>query len=137
MKTFAAGRKETVKLELLPAARNGRPIIRIYAFSHDEIERLLAGVRALANGGIERLEIDQLSGVESLADCRLSLVRDENDLGVGAAGPSGSFTCRLTPDGWENVAGLIEPFSSATSGFQWLVDELDAADLLLSVTGEW
>jgi hypothetical protein len=47
------------------------------------------------------------------------------------------FDCVLTPDGWSNVEGLLEPFcESNTTGFQWLTHDGRIA-LLISPNGQW
>jgi hypothetical protein len=48
-----------------------------------------------------------------------------------------AFVCGLTESSWDNVAGLIEPFTCDAVGYQWLAGSPGELPLLLSANGEW
>jgi hypothetical protein len=51
-------------------------------------------------------------------------------------GPA-SFECGFTAGAWDNVAGLVEPFTAGGGGFQWLAGSPGEASLLLTASGQW
>jgi len=76
----------------------------------------------LANGARERIALDEESWVAPVEGCKLILRRGKRNSGIRQLG-SLNFECELTADGWNNVEGLLEPFCSATTGFQWLTNQ--------------
>jgi hypothetical protein len=126
-----------MKLEYLAAGSLDCPLIRLYDFTPAEAEQLHAAVAALASGTTERVEVHQMPFVESLAGCRLVLVRRAWDQAVVCGDKSAGFECGFTATTWDNVAGLIEPFAESASGFQWLAGVPGEAAVLLSASGQW
>jgi hypothetical protein len=59
------------------------------------------------------------------------------DQGVVHGGMAKAFECALTPDTWDNIAGLVEPFIERTEGFQWLNAGIGEAAWLFSADGRW
>jgi hypothetical protein len=125
-----------MRLEHLPDGSPDCPLIRLYDFTPAEARQLLATVAALASGTARRVEVHRLPFVEAVADCRLTLTVDPRDRAVCRRGPAG-FECGFTPDTWDNVGGLIEPFAEGAAGFQWLAGPPGEAALLLSARGDW
>jgi hypothetical protein len=124
-----------MKLDRLPNAIDDQTIVRLYAFTADEAAKLAKEINKLAEGRISRLEVHKLLDV-FCDSCTLILLVDAQDRGVVEVAPL-QFECRLTANTWDNVAGLVEPFARAATGFQWLADSLDGALLLMSATGDW
>jgi hypothetical protein len=56
---------------------------------------------------------------------------------VIAKGAPADFECGFTRRTWDNVTGLIEPFTKSAGGFQWLAGVPGEARLLLSSRGGW
>ena len=125
-----------MKLDVLPAGFEDFPLLRLYDFTPGEAERLFAAATQLAAGGGE-VEVDMLPFVETLGDCKLALRVTGWDQGITQDKKSREFICGFTTGTWDNVAGLIEPFTSGASGFQWLAGSPGQAALLLSVSGDW
>lgn len=126
-----------MKLEYLTADSPDCPLIRLYDFTPGEAGPLQAAVAALASGAVERVEVHRLPFVEAVGGCRLALVsRSWVQAVVRGTGPA-DFECGFTGNTWDNVAGLVAPFSAGAGGFQWLARLPGEAALLLSVTGEW
>jgi hypothetical protein len=126
-----------VKLEFLPDGSPDCPLIRLYDFSPAEAQRLLASVQALAEGHSMAVAVHELPGVESIGSCRLTFRVREWDQAVLRIGSPAEFECGFRPATWHNVAGLIEPFVTKQSGFQWLADVPGEASVLLSSSGLW
>jgi hypothetical protein len=78
-----------------------------------------------------------LPWIESIAGCRLALCTNAWDQAIIQVGGPADFECRLTPQSWDNIAGLIEPFANGGDRFQWLAGEPGVASLLLSSSGQW
>ena len=125
-----------MKIEYLPDGSDDCPMIRLYDFAQSEIADLFAAVTTLASSERLSVAVDELAGVETISECRLTLRSGVRDIGVVHVDARASFECGLRPEGWDNVAGLIEPFLNAASGYQWLV-MLGDARLLHSVDGQW
>lgn len=61
------------------------------------------------------------------------LTRRHHDAAI-IRGPQGNeFECGFTPDTWDNVAGLLEPFAAGNAdGYQWLAQSHGDAALMIS-----
>lgn len=125
-----------VKLDTITVGPNERPVVRLYQFDFQEVANLANGLHALASGGCEKMEVQTLPRVEAVDGTRLLLRTGTKDEGLVGLSGGVVFECVLTPEGWDTVEGLVEPFRIATKGFQWLVVS-DDAKLLLSVDGQW
>jgi hypothetical protein len=125
-----------MRLEFLSDGSDDCPLIRLYAFDCTEVARLFADLSALASREQESIAVHDLPGVESIAECRLFLRTGARDRGVVQLPGPKSFECALTPESWDNVAGLAEPFLNGNGGHQWLVTWGDAK-WLLSTDGHW
>jgi hypothetical protein len=127
-----------MKLEYLADGSPDCPLLRLYDFSAAEAVHLRAALIGLASGTAERVEVHQLPFIESVGGCRLSLVRKSWDQAVLKVGPS-AFECAFTAGTWDNIAGLVEPFTESAGGFQWLTGIPAEAALLLSASasGQW
>jgi hypothetical protein len=64
------------------------------------------------------------------------VVRSWDQSVVQLSGDS-QFECGYTAGTWDNVAGLVEPFTVSGAGFQWLAGAPGDAALLLSASGSW
>lgn len=127
-----------MKLELVAHASTSPPvIIRLFDFTPAEAQNLWYEVSRLANGINQRVAIHELPWVGPVGGCRLSLCVRTWDQAVVRMKTRTEFECGLTAGTWDNVAGLIEPFTRGAGGFQWLSGVPGEAYLLLSPTGEW
>ena len=124
-----------MKLEYLPDGSPDCPLIRLYEFDQSEVRRLKHLVESLVNGDLQIVELQNKVWIEPVGGCRLNLRRGNRDQGIRQARTL-DFECVLSPDGWSNVEGLLEPFCEETSGFQWLTHDGRIA-LLISRSGEW
>lgn len=125
-------------LEFLQDGSSDRSLLRLFDFSPAEACELQRACVDLAGGARRQFDTATLP-VMAVNHCQLMLLAGERDLGVLNNG-NNRFECVLTPETWDNVAGLVEPFCTSTSpGFQWLWGgwEQSGISLLLSNTGEW
>jgi hypothetical protein len=123
-----------MKLEFIP----DYPLIRLYAFTCEDVMRLHAKVTQLADGRADSAEVHAIPKVESVGGCLLTLKNGPKDRGVAPVSQPADLECVLRQHMWEQVAGLIEPFcrSAQLDHYQWL-DKTSEISLLLSVTGTW
>lgn len=128
-----------MKLEYLADGSPDCPVIRLYDFTPAEAGQLLTALTVLASGADERVEVHGLPFVEPIGDCRLAFVRRSRDQAVIRRPGPCEFECGFTAGTWENVAGLVEPFTEGVRGFQWLAGVPGEAAVLLSASasGEW
>jgi hypothetical protein len=125
-----------VKLEYLPDGFPDCPLIRLYEFDQSEARRLRQLIESLVSGVRQDVALQNELWVEAVGECCLNLRRGNRDQGIRQARTQ-KFECVLSPDGWTNVEGLLEPFcESQTSGFQWLTHDGRIA-LLISQSGQW
>ena len=125
-----------MRLEFLPSGSTDCPLIRLFEFTPTEAQELREAVADLAAGRVERILVHALPGVEAVNGCELVLCRRAWDQSIAQVGPM-SFECGFTVGTWENVAGLIEPFTIGGDGYQWLAGIPGEAFMLLSPSGHW
>ena len=125
-----------MKLEYLPGGSPECPLIRLYDFGQSEAKQLRKLVESLATGGRENVALHNEAWVESVGGCSLNLRRANRNQGIRQSRTL-RFECLLSPGGWSNVEGLLEPFcESETTGFQWLT-YVGKVSLLISRNGQW
>lgn len=123
-----------MKVERLTDGSPDCPLVRLFDFTPAEAESLRKGVRCLADGQRERLDLAEDCNVTSVGGFALSFVVGRRD--VGLACERGCFSWVLCPETWDNIEGLIEPFVKGSTGFQWL-SNAGATSLLISPGGTW
>jgi hypothetical protein len=125
-----------VKLEYIHGGSKDRPLIRLYEFSTAEIASLRALLQSLARGSLTSVALHELEGVKAIRSCQVTLRLGRRDEGM-RADKTDHFECVLTSMKWDNIMGLLEPFSQSNStGFQWL-DTGGPISLLISRDGRW
>jgi hypothetical protein len=125
-----------MKLEHLSDGSPECPLIRLHAFVPAEVRQLLAALQELASGAARQVELHGLPFIEAVAGCQLTLRVADWDQGMLRDAES-AFHCALTRGGWEDVAGLLEPFAEGVDGYQWLSPAGSEVGWLISVCGEW
>jgi hypothetical protein len=128
-----------MKLEYLANGSPNCPLIRLYDFTTAEAVQFHRAVQALASSAAERLDVHRLPFVQSVGDCQLEFVRQSWDGAIVRGRGCCEFECGFTAGTWDNVAGLLKPFTQGTGGFQWLAGVPGEAALLLSASasGQW
>lgn len=125
-----------MKLEYIAAGSDDCPLIRLFEFTLAEVEELRKLVRSLVSGERQSVALQNEAWAAPIGGCQLSLRRGNRDRGVRQVEPL-TFECVLSPDGWSNVEGLLDPFcDSDTTGFQWLTHD-GRVSLLISQSGKW
>lgn len=123
-----------MRLELMDRTAEG-PLMRLSAFSGLEARKLVEVFSKLATGSLPTADLHVMSFIESIDDCRMTLVASSWDQGVVET-TEGVFLWSLTSGRWDNVAGLAEAFFTPVAGhFQWL-DEM-SIPVLISQDGCW
>jgi hypothetical protein len=130
--------RNDVNLEYLPEGSEACPLLRLFNFSPAEALQLQQATVGVATQAVNEVVVNDMTGVRGIAGCRLTLKAGKRDIGVRHLGGN-SFECVLTPNTWDNVSGLIEPFCEpGQAGYQWLVNvSYSDANLLLSRDGSW
>jgi len=126
-----------MKLEFLRDGSADCPLIRLYDFSCQEAQAMHKAFAALSTGATTEVVLQQLPGIQVLSACHVRLkVGPRNRGGHIVKGPA-EIEWQLTPDGWDEVARLTEPFCEEhVNGHQWL-DRTGPVSLLLSPDGKW
>jgi hypothetical protein len=127
-----------MKLEYLPDGADMCPLVRIYEFDSAAARRLHEVFCSLAAGSIQRIRLDEILSVDGVDGCKLSFSRGTQDRGVVQLGKR-DFDVVLTGNGWEQTAGLAEPFrDNCSCGYQWLTEQASSdIELLFSPHGDW
>jgi hypothetical protein len=128
-----------MKLEYVPKGASECPLIRLFDFSAEDIKQFREAISRLASGESQRLEVHDLARMESIGNCRLTFFVQNRDQGVvkRSGNDEGSFECGFTMETWDNIEGLVEPFTNGGEGFQWLGGATGEAALLISCDGSW
>jgi hypothetical protein len=127
-----------LRLEFLPSRFPECPLLRISGDDLSACLELQQTFKRLADGGLGKACISDLPGIEAIDDCRLTAFMRGQNRGVLQVGVANAFEWFLTSAGWDNNAGLIEPFctSPASASYQWLDSPSDIA-VLFSPSGQW
>jgi hypothetical protein len=126
-----------MKIEYLAHGSPECRLVLLHDFTEEEAGQLRAAVAELASRTASAIELHKLAWVRPIGDCRLTFHAWSRDCGVNREGGTTNFHCRLTAQTWDNVEGLIEPFESRATGYQWLFGVPGEVALLLSADGEW
>jgi hypothetical protein len=126
-----------MKMEFLPDGSDDCPLIRLYEFDRAEAVWLREIFDSLANGSRQHLSLHDEPRIEAVGGCQLELRLGRREVGIPKAKRM-RFEFTLSPEGWADVASLMDPFceSEDVNGYQWL-NERGAVSLLLSPSGEW
>jgi hypothetical protein len=124
-----------MKLEYIPSALDGAPLVRLYDFNVEEARQLAAVCRGLAGGAIGRRPPNSLPWIKSVGGLVMALAVDTQDRGL-VRQADGSYVWSLRVETWDLAAGRVEPFVQGQQGFAGL-DERDSGSLLLSGDGRW
>ena len=112
-------------------------LFRLFDFTAAEALGLRTAVEALAEWKLDGVAVHELPFIEPIGGSRLILRVTMCDQSLIDSGGGRPFECRLTPGSWDNVAGLIDPFTRGAAGFQWLAGGPEDSGLLLTVDGSW
>lgn len=116
-----------MRLEYLQDLASQTPrVLLAYGDDPGGATRLRQAAEDLARGkGPQELRVDHLPGFEGVDGCSLLASVGGSDVGVAPVDDaSKTFRCILTPEAWENVADLLEPFETLMPdhGHQYLDD---------------
>jgi hypothetical protein len=127
-----------LRLDFIPTGSDDCPLLRISGSDKPACKALHDSVVQLAERATERVAIEQLPGVVSVGGCRLSVLAGSWDQGVLRCGDGPSFEWVLTPDTWDNIAGLLEPFcgDEQSGNHQWLQSAGDIR-VVITKSGDW
>jgi hypothetical protein len=130
---------QLLKLEYLQEGSSDCPLIRLYDFTIAEAAQFCNIIKQLACGNNQRIEIHDLPWVETIGKCHLTLFLQSRDQAVvrKKGKDENNFECGFTAGTWDNIKGLIEPFTKELKGFQWLAESPGEVSLLLSCDGKW
>ncbi len=123
-----------MKVERLTHGSPDCPLVRLFDFTPSEAETLRQAVRRLADRQRMRVDLEADCGVSPVEGFALAFVAAPRDVGFT---PEPSHSCWvLRPESWDNIEGLIVPFTQGATGYQWLCEVGDTA-LLFSPDGSW
>ncbi len=127
-----------MKLEYLPDGGDMCPLVRIYEFDTAGARRIHDAFCSLASGSLQRVRLDEIASVDAVDGCSITFIRGTQDRGVVQVAKR-EFDVVLTALGWEQTAGLAEPFRvNCYAGYQWLTEQTSSSiQLLFSPGGDW
>jgi len=115
---------------------HGENIVRLYEFDHSQADRFRELLIQVIIINKEQLELSTIDFIQS-RNCFLTLRLSNEDTGITTSDKI-NFFCDLTPEGYERIIALLEPFSKKdTKGYQWLYDIDNPTDFLFSPAGTW
>jgi hypothetical protein len=127
-----------VELQFLPDGSADCPLIRFAGNDSAAYTSLRNAFVELSLGSISEVDLDRLPGIVPIEACRVSAIAAKWDQGVVPTGIGNEFKWRLTPNTWDNVAALLEPFCSddSSTGYQWIESAGDM-HVLITHDGKW
>jgi hypothetical protein len=126
-----------MKIEFLPDGSEHCPLIRLYDFHAEEIRKLCAACRDLAEGRIMSFALHEQPWVEVIGDCRFVWRANYKNIGVTLPQDGRDFALLYSDDAWREVNDKLLRFTGAgTGGFNWLTNEGDV-EVLISHCGGW
>lgn len=112
----------------------GDNIVRLFNFGREEAILFRDAIHQVVVIDKEELDLSTLNFIQ-LNDCNLTLVLGDEDEGI-FSNRENNFICRLTPDSYQQMLKLIQPFCERDSkGFQYLYDLDSPTDFLFSPAG--
>jgi hypothetical protein len=124
-----------MKIEFLPDGADPCPLVRLFHFRPDELERLRQACRTLADGG-GAIALHDQPWVESIDGCRLVLRAAADDAGVTKSAHAPDFALALSSEGWREVEEKLMALRMGADGWNWLAEDGDAR-VLVSQSGQW
>ena len=125
-----------MKIEFLAEGAPECPLIRLFAFAPDHVERLRRACGSLADGEARVIALHEQPWVHPVGGCRLEFHIAPSDVGITTPAPGAPFVLALSAEGWRQVDDKLVPFVAAASGFNWLSSDGDVT-LLISHGGYW
>jgi hypothetical protein len=129
-----------MNIEYFSGTATNQPVVLIYGREPTGFVLLRRAARELTNGLARRVAIHDLPGFEPVEGCELFFSLGARDLGLHPISPPNSFDCEVGSIWWENIEGLLEPFTrplervrfqSLTYGFS------SPVDLVVSTSRQW
>ncbi|MCB8967447.1 MAG: hypothetical protein H6660_11190 [Ardenticatenaceae bacterium] len=128
-----------MKIEYFAGDCSDCPLILIYGSEAVGARNLRLAIERLVVGLTSRLAIHEFPGYSSIDGCQLFASVGQVDLGVRQLGDGAIFECILRKDTWEEVMGLLDPFTDDDAvhhGHQYLTTT-GKISLLISTDRSW
>jgi hypothetical protein len=125
-----------MKIEYLAAGADNCPLIRLFQFTLDELERLAQFARDLADARRSEVALHEQSWVEPVRGCRFFWRFDHDDIAVKLPSAEASFVLALSCEGWLEVECKLGMLTPAAGNFNWLNTTGDV-NVLVSWNGLW
>lgn len=125
-------------IEYFPDGSADAPLILVYGYSKMGARILFHAIQTIKEDKEIEIPIHRLCGYSGINNLKLTFKVGELNEGIKQIGNL-SFTCVLTPDGWDAVEFLLSPFwdrSAQPGHFQWLNKDGDIS-LLFSTYRGW
>jgi len=129
-----------MKVEYFGDGSEDSPLVLLYGSDPNDAVTLSTALVALAKSSVSRVAVHELPGFVSIDGCQLVGSVGDFDVGVTMTAPPAVFDCSLRPQTWDDIIGLLEPFSHTTkttgARFQYLNQTGDIR-LLISTERAW
>ncbi len=124
-----------MRLQFISEGSQDSPLILITCNRPQAVAALAAALRRTSSGPVE---LHRLPGVDAADGLSFVAHANPRDLGV-RRGAGGGLDWLLSESGWEEVAGLLEPFAEpnrTADGFQ-LLNRHGGPKVIISTNGRW
>jgi hypothetical protein len=125
-----------MRIDFISEGAYGCPLLRLTDFTDLEASRLRFAAEALGSGQAARIDVASIPQLALLGDHQLALRGEAADRGILQVSPD-RFEAVFSPAVWRDIAGLLEPFTTGSSGYQWLATEPGPIALLITSDGKW
>jgi hypothetical protein len=126
-----------MKIEYLADGADRCPLVRLFDFLPDEVNKLRRMCNELADGRAIEFALHEESWIQPVDGCRFYWRIGQHDVGVTLPVSDTELVLVYSSEVWREVEGKVSQFVDCRTGcFNWLTMEGDV-DVLISMDGTW
>jgi hypothetical protein len=124
-----------IKLEFFEDGYEGGPLLLLWDGSASDVSRLVKVFESLAERTGVRIALHELPFIEPTPYVAVLAVSGNHSSGVVRKTPALEWEQSLS--GWDNAAGLLEPFAKSTAGGFQFLNRAGGAEVIYSTHKSW
>lgn len=125
-----------MKFEFLATGADECPLVRLFDYRPEDVDRLRQAARDLADRRICEFALHDQPWIQSVDGCQFVWRSADKEVGVKRPRQGEPFVMALTDEAWREVEGKLEPFIMGSGGFNWLTAK-GPVKVLISADGRW
>jgi hypothetical protein len=126
-----------MKIEYLALGAERCPLVRLFDFVPNEVNRLRQFCNDLARERATEIALHEQTWIEPVEGCRFYWRAGSKNFGVLQPAPGAPLVLAYSSEAWLEVEGKLSLFVDCRAGsFNWLTMEGEV-DVLISMDGKW